>query len=229
MQSVTNKNIVHGRGIMKTFELGPERVAVLKGIDLTVQAGEMVAITGPSGSGKSTLLHILGTLDRPTAGLVSLNNTDLNSLSDDRLAELRNRTLGFVFQFHHLLPEFTVLENVAMPLLIAGVNAKTAYTRSQKAVAEIGLSHRLSHKPSELSGGEKQRVAVARALINEPLLVLADEPTGNLDSTTAHSLMELIKDLNRRKGITFLIVTHNEKVARIARRRFKLIDGRLLQ
>ncbi len=229
MQSVTNKNIIQARGIIKTFELGPERVDVLKGVDLTVQSGEMVAITGPSGSGKSTLLHILGTLDRPTAGSVSLNNTDLNSLSENRLAELRNRTLGFVFQFHHLLPEFTVLENVAMPLLIAGTNAKTAYTRSQKAVDEIGLSHRLSHKPSELSGGEKQRVAVARALINEPLLVLVDEPTGNLDTTTAHSLMELLKDLNRHKGITFLIVTHNEKVARIARRRFKLIDGRLLQ
>lgn len=227
MRSVTNKSIIEARGIKKTFELGPERVEVLKGIDLTVKSGEIVAITGPSGSGKSTLLHILGTLDRPTEGTISLNDTNLTTLSDEKMSELRNRTIGFVFQFHHLLPEFTVLENVAMPLLIAGTNTKTAYTRSQAAISEVGLSPRLLHKPAELSGGEKQRVAVARALINEPLLVLADEPTGNLDRATAESLMELIKDLNRKKGVTFLIVTHNERVARIARRRFKLIDGRL--
>jgi lipoprotein-releasing system ATP-binding protein len=229
MPSVTNKTIIKALGIRKTFELGPERVEVLKGVDLTVKSGEIIAITGPSGSGKSTLLHILGTLDRQTEGTVWLNETDLKSLSDEKLSEMRNKTIGFVFQFHHLLPEFTVLENVAMPLLIAGVGSKAAYDRSRTAVADVELTNRLQHKPSELSGGEKQRVAVARALINDPLVVLADEPTGNLDRANAQALMKLIKDLNRKKSITFLIVTHNEKVARIARRRFKLLDGKLKQ
>lgn len=227
MLSATNKPIIQASAIYKTFKLGSEQVEVLTGVDLTASTGDIIAITGPSGSGKSTLLHILGTLDRPTSGTVAVNGTDLATLSDDNLAEFRNTTIGFVFQFHHLLPEFTVLENVAMPLLISRLSPRVAYERARAAIADVELGHRIMHKPSELSGGEKQRAAVARALISDPLIVLADEPTGNLDHQNARALTELIKNLNRKKSITFLIVTHNNKVARIARRRYKLLDGRL--
>lgn len=219
--------ILKAVGVEKAFQMGPERLQVLNGIDLELNRGEILAVTGPSGSGKSTLLHILGTLDRPTLGEVYLNSTPLSQLSEAELTKLRNRFIGFVFQFHHLLPEFTTLENVAMPLLIAGNSAREASIRAQRTLAAVGLSHRLKHRPAELSGGEKQRVALARALVVEPLLILADEPTGNLDGATARSLIELLSSLTREKGVSLFLVTHNEEVARCAHRRYQLIEGRL--
>ncbi len=189
-------------------------VDVLKGVNLEIVVGERVAIMGASGSGKSTLLHLLGGLDKPTSGEVVLNGVNLNTVNSTKLARLRNQSLGFIYQAHHLLGEFTVLENVAMPLLIGNESIKNAQQRAKDLLHRVGLGHRIEHKPSELSGGERQRAAVARALINKPALVLADEPTGNLDSKTAESVYQLMLELNQELQVSFLVVTHDHDLAR---------------
>ncbi len=219
--------LLRAEGIRKVFltEAGP--LEVLKGIDLEIQEGEMVAVVGASGAGKSTLLHILGTIDRPTSGRVTFLGRDVFSLDDRALAEFRNRSVGFVFQFHHLLPEFTALENVMMPALISGIPWQEAADRATRLLVAVGLKDRLSHRPGELSGGEQQRVAVARALVMEPPLVLADEPTGNLDTSTGMELLGLLQRFNRESGTTFLIVTHNPEISRACQRVFTMRDGML--
>lgn len=204
------------------------RLEVLKGVDIELSKGEIVSIVGPSGSGKSTLLHILGTLDRADRGEVSVNGQNMNSLSDRQMAGFRNRNIGFVFQSHHLLPEFTALENVCIPGWIAGKSRKEVSSRAKELLQTMGLSERFENKPSELSGGEQQRVAVARALINKPLIVFADEPTGNLDSANARELHQLFFELRKQIGQTFLIVTHNEELARMSDRVLHMKDGRLI-
>jgi lipoprotein-releasing system ATP-binding protein len=211
----------------KSFPIGDKELPVLKGIHLEIPRGEMLTIVGASGVGKSTFLHIIGTLERPTTGQVLFDGTDLFKMSDAELAEFRNRRIGFVFQFHHLLPEFTALENAAMPGMISGMGRREAFNMAHQLLAEVGLEGRLHHKPGEMSGGEQQRVAVVRALLMEPQLVLADEPTGNLDSATGEEVFRLLKDLNQRKGITFVIVTHNEKLAAQAHRIVTMVDGRM--
>lgn len=201
------------------------KLVVLRGVSLTVNRGETVAIVGASGAGKSTLLHILGALDRPTSGSVEIEGKDIFLASDEELARFRNEHIGFIFQFHHLLPEFTALENVAMPALIAGKRFPEARERALQLLTDIGLADRVDQRPTELSGGEQQRVAVARALMNEPRIVLADEPSGNLDSENAENLHRLIRDLSRRKGHTFVVVTHNESLAKQADRVLRIADG----
>jgi lipoprotein-releasing system ATP-binding protein len=203
-------------------------LTVLKDINLTIAQGEILAIVGASGAGKSTLLHILGTLDRPTSGTVLFEGQDLFQLSDQKQAEFRNRRIGFVFQFHHLLPEFTALENVCLPAHIQNRSAQDAQAEATSLLKDVGLEHRMNHKPGELSGGEQQRVAVARALIQQPNLVLADEPTGNLDTHTGDALFTLMRTLNRSRGITFVIVTHNEKLSAQADRIIHMEDGQIV-
>ena len=217
--------LVTVQNVTKTFEHEGRSLEVLKGIDLEIGGGEMVTIVGPSGAGKSTLLHLIGTLDLPTEGRILYQGQDVTRLGSSDLAEFRNRSIGFVFQFHHLLPEFTALENVMMPGLIQG--RRRFEDRARHLLDEVGLSERLTHRPGELSGGEQQRVALARALLMEPKLVLADEPTGNLDSQTSESVHSLFFDLNRRHGITFLIVTHSRDFADMMPRRVSMIDGRI--
>lgn len=211
----------------KSFLFGKQEIHVLKGIDLEVKKGEFLCVVGASGVGKSTLLHILGALDRPTYGKIYFEDLDLIQLDDNQLAEFRNRRIGFVFQFHHLLPEFTALENCMMPALIQGSSKDKAADRGRKLLEEMGLGKRLDHKPGELSGGEQQRVAVARALILNPDVVLADEPTGNLDTHTSDELFSLIKMLNKEMGLTIIMVTHNEKLAVQADRIIKMVDGQV--
>jgi len=217
--------LVTVQNVTKTFEHEGRSLEVLKGIDLEIGSGEMVTIVGPSGAGKSTLLHLIGTLDLPTEGRILYGGRDVTLLGSSDLAEFRNRSIGFVFQFHHLLPEFTALENVMMPGLIQG--GRRLENRARELLSEVGLSERLTHRPGELSGGEQQRVALARALLMEPKLVLADEPTGNLDSQTSNSVQSLIFDLNRRHGITFLIVTHSRDFAAMMPRQVSMKDGRI--
>lgn len=198
---------------------------VLKGIDLEIADSSVVTIVGASGAGKSTLLHLIGTLDRPDKGRVLIDNTDLYQLSDKQLAEFRNRNIGFVFQFHHLLPEFTAVENVALPAMIAGQSKEAAIKRATELLDYLKLSDRLTHKPSQLSGGEQQRVAVARALVNNPKLILADEPSGNLDTENARKLHQLFFDLRDQFGQTFVVVTHNNELAQMADRTVTIKDG----
>jgi lipoprotein-releasing system ATP-binding protein len=202
---------------------------VLRGVDISLEKGELVSIVGPSGAGKSTLLHILGTLDQPDAGTVQLAGTSINGLSGSKLAAFRNRHIGFIFQFHHLLPEFSAVENVCIPAWIAGTKKAEANQRAIELLSELGLSERLDHKPGQLSGGEQQRVAVARALINQPSIVLADEPTGNLDSAHANDLHQLFLELRKRFQQTFLIVTHNDALAAMSDRVIRMKDGQVIQ
>jgi lipoprotein-releasing system ATP-binding protein len=216
---------------------GVEAIAVLQGISLEVAQGESLAIVGPSGSGKSTLLHIIGTLDRPTSGAVTLNGQDLNQLDEVQLAAVRNRQIGFVFQAHHLLPQCTVLENVLVPTLAARQEerqplasedkSESAAARAERLLGRVGLAERLSHRPGQLSGGERQRVAVVRALINQPQLLLADEPTGSLDHAAAQQLGQLLVELNREEGVTLIVATHAPELARRLGRTLELKDGRL--
>jgi lipoprotein-releasing system ATP-binding protein len=202
-------------------------IDVLRGVSLTLQEGEAVAVTGASGAGKSTLLHLLGALDRPTSGEVLVDGKDVSRLAEDDLASVRNRHIGFVFQFHHLLREFTALENVMMPALLGGAGFDEARGRARRLLGEVGLEHRESHKPRQLSGGEQQRVAVARALVNEPLVLLADEPSGNLDTQTSERLHELLFGLRSVRRLSLVVVTHNADLARRADRILQMQDGRL--
>jgi len=213
--------------LRKSFKVDQTVIHVLKGVSLEIKRGELVAIVGASGVGKTTLLHILGTLDRPTSGAVRFDGNDVFAMDDQALAEFRNRKIGFVFQFHHLLPEFTALENVMLPALIRRQSQAEAGAAAEAVLKEVGLEHRLAHRIGELSGGEQQRVAVARALVLHPDLVLADEPTGNLDTHTGGEVFTLLRDLNRAKGITFVIVTHNEALSRQADRIIRMVDGRI--
>jgi lipoprotein-releasing system ATP-binding protein len=215
-------------GVTKSFPAGEgnqKLLTVLRGIDLSVAEGEIVAVVGASGAGKSTLLHIIGTLDRPTGGVVRYSGVDVFALPEDEIASFRNRQVGFVFQFHHLLPEFSAVENVAMPALIHGEELQSVKGRALELLREVGMEDRADQRPPKLSGGEAQRVAVARALMNSPKVVLADEPSGNLDSANADLLHALIWDLSRKRGQTFIVVTHNESLARQADRVVRIVDG----
>lgn len=222
-----NSHLLEVRELRKTYGSGHSAVDVLKGIDLTVGAGESIALVGASGAGKSTLLHILGTLDRPTSGNVLFRGEDIFRRGEAQLALFRNLSVGFVFQFHHLLPEFTALENAMMPALISGRKREEAVVAAEELLKEVGLAHRLTHKPGELSGGEQQRVAIARALVLSPPLLLADEPTGNLDTRTSEGVHEALEAVRTRFGTTLIIVTHNERLAERMGRTVHLVDGKI--
>lgn len=215
--------MIQGIGIEKTYD----KLQVLKGVNVEIAAGEVVSIVGASGAGKSTLLHLLGTLDRPDRGKILIDGTDVSSLSTTKLAQFRNANIGFIFQFHNLLPEFTALENVCIPAFIGKTDKAAAEKRALELLTFLGLAERAHHKPSQLSGGEQQRVAVARALINKPKVIFADEPSGNLDSKNARELHELFFSLREQFGQTFVIVTHNEDLARMADRTLTMVDGKL--
>ncbi|MBK5274991.1 MAG: ABC transporter ATP-binding protein [Desulfuromonadales bacterium] len=220
-------NLLEVRGLCKTYEIGKNRVEVLSGIDMKLEAATTTALVGLSGAGKSTLLHLLGALDRPTAGTVFFRGDDIFRKNDRELASFRNRSIGFVFQFHHLLPEFTALENVMMPALIARVSKAEARSMAEELLTDVGLAQRLNHRPGELSGGEQQRVAIARALVLSPDLLLADEPTGNLDMKTSDGVHVILSELQQKKGLTLIVVTHNERLAAGMGRTVRLVDGRL--
>jgi lipoprotein-releasing system ATP-binding protein len=221
------KVVLEARALHKYYRSADSLLKVLKGVDFTLHTGEIVSIVGPSGSGKSTLLHLLGGLDKPTKGEVMLDSLDLSQIAEEELARVRNRSIGFVFQFHHLLKDFTALENVMMPLRIGGVREKEARKTAVEILESVGLKARMHHKPLELSGGEQQRVAVSRALVTAPLVVLADEPTGNLDRESGEELQDMIFRMSEEKGVSFVIVTHNEEFARRADRVYRLVDGEL--
>jgi lipoprotein-releasing system ATP-binding protein len=219
---------VEARGIVKTYNVGQTTLTVLRDLDLAVDAGEMVGIVGASGVGKSTLLHLLGALDRTDQGTIAIDGTDLTTLADGEVVAFRNRRVGFVFQFHHLLPEFTALENAEMPMRIARMPLAEARPRAQELLSRVGLTDRLGHRPGMLSGGEQQRVAVARALVMRPALLLADEPTGDLDESTADSLHGLLREMHQAYGLTSLIATHNMRLAAACDRILRLEGGRLI-
>jgi lipoprotein-releasing system ATP-binding protein len=220
-------NVIECQNLFKTYQEGKFETPVLHGLNFNVKKGEQVAIVGSSGSGKSTLLHLLGTLDTPSEGRIFINGQDIHQLNAKQQAEFRNKHLGFIYQFHHLLMEFTALENVAMPLLIRGCTAKEAKLKASALIERVGLNHRAEHLPSELSGGERQRVAIARALVTEPTLVLADEPTGNLDHANAENIYQLLKELNQTVNTSFVVVTHDVGLANKLDRSIRLIDGHL--
>jgi lipoprotein-releasing system ATP-binding protein len=222
-----NTVLIQVKNLKKSYTSGSTEISVLNGIDLKIQAADMVAVMGPSGVGKSTLLHILGALDRPGSGEVLYEDKDIFSLKSDGLAGFRNKTIGFVFQFHHLLPEFTALENTIMPALIAGQTMEEAKKKGMQLLEQVGLSKRIAHRPGELSGGEQQRVAIARALILGPRVVIADEPTGNLDTHTGNESFKLLQNLNKN-GITFLMATHNEDMASKCGKIIRMLDGKIL-
>ncbi|MEJ5351087.1 MAG: ABC transporter ATP-binding protein [Melioribacteraceae bacterium] len=221
-----NNYIIEAKDIKKSFYKTKEKkLEILKGISLNVEAGKITLIVGASGAGKSTLLHILGGLDLPDSGEVIIKGTNIFKLGDDKLSSFRNKNIGFVFQFHHLLPEFDALENVVIPMMINGTSLKQAVKRAEELLDIVGLKERMHHKPSELSGGEQQRVAIARALANEPSIILADEPTGNLDSQNSEAVHNLFVELNKNFGITFLIVTHNPSLINLGDYVFEMKDG----
>lgn len=226
--SEASNPLLQAKGIQKTFKKGKLAIPVLRGVDISVERGETVAIVGASGAGKSTLLHILGTLEEPTSGKVYFESKDVFAGNEDERSRFRNRHLGFVFQFHYLLPEFTALENVMMAGLIAGRDERFLRPLAEELLTEVGLAHRFQHKPGELSGGESQRVAVARALLMKPELLLGDELTGNLDSENSNNLISLLLDLNRRRGVSLVVVTHDVALARRMSRVVEMRDGRLV-
>lgn len=222
---MSNTVLIEAARVTKSFKTAAGELRVLKGIDLSIGKGEMLGIIGASGAGKSTLLHLLGALDRPTSGRVMFKEKDIASMDENSLARLRNTSIGFVFQFHHLLPEFNSLENVMFPAIINGTSFPEAEKRANALLGELGLSGRTRHRPGELSGGEQQRVAVARALIQSPEVVLADEPTGNLDTSTGNDLFGLFLELNKKRGITFVVVTHNKSLSDRCHRVLEMADG----
>ncbi|QKJ86794.1 lipoprotein-releasing ABC transporter ATP-binding protein LolD [Paramixta manurensis] len=224
---MSNSILLQCNDLCKRYQEGSVQTDVLRNVSFSIQAGEMMAIVGSSGSGKSTLLHLLGGLDSPTSGEVIFNGSSLNAMSSSAKAELRNRELGFIYQFHHLLPDFTALENVAMPLLIGKKAKNEAQDRAREMLSAVGLEKRAAHRPSELSGGERQRVAIARALVNNPRLVMADEPTGNLDARNADAIFDLLGELNARQGTAFLVVTHDLHLAKRLPRQMEMRDGHL--
>jgi putative ABC transport system ATP-binding protein len=218
--------VIDLKNIIRNFQLGPQTVHVLKGIDLTIKKGEYVALMGPSGSGKSTLMNLLGCLDTPTSGSYMIANRDVSKMNDNQLADVRNKEIGFVFQTFNLIPRQTALQNVALPLVYAGEKKEKRISRAKKVLDEVGLSDRITHKPNQLSGGQRQRVAIARALVNSPSLILADEPTGNLDSSTSNEIMKLFEEIHKN-GNTLIIVTHEEEIAQHANRIIRLKDGEI--
>ncbi|WP_299210887.1 ABC transporter ATP-binding protein [uncultured Aquimarina sp.] len=218
------ENVIDIKGIIRNFQLGQETVYVLKGIDLEIKRGDYIAIMGPSGSGKSTLMNLLGCLDTPTDGTYNLNGNDVSKMTDDELADIRNKEIGFVFQTFNLLPRTTALDNVALPMVYAGISKKDRNARAEEVLTDVGLADRMDHKPNQLSGGQRQRVAVGRALVNKPSIILADEPTGNLDSKTSLEIMQLLDEIHAA-GNTVIVVTHEEEVAEHAHRVIRLRDG----
>jgi lipoprotein-releasing system ATP-binding protein len=221
--------LLEARGVHKSYWLGEKEIHVLRGASFSLEAGQMASLVGPSGVGKSTFLHVIGTLDPPTAGQVLFDGQDTFSMSEEQLAAFRNRSVGFVFQFHYLLPEFTALQNTAMPGLINRYPREKAEAQAREMLEIVGLSHRLDHKPGELSGGEQQRVALARALVLKPRLLLADEPTGNLDEATGEGIHQLLVELNQRLGIAAIVVTHNPRLAERMPRRLRLSEGLVVE
>ena len=221
-----SSSIIQAANLRKTYEVGGTLVHALDGLDVQIEKGAYIALMGPSGSGKSTLMNVLGCLDTPTSGAYVLNGNDVSSLSDDELAEIRNKEIGFVFQTFNLLPRYTALENVALPMIYAGIPKEERLSRAESVLHKVGLGDRMDHKPNELSGGQRQRVAVARALVMNPSIILADEPTGNLDSVTSDGIMELFGEINR-DGNTVIVVTHEEDIAAHAERIIRLKDGRI--
>lgn len=230
IKKFNSNKILIAKNIKRTFTLDKNiRLEVLKGISLEIYEGEILVIVGASGAGKSTLLHILGTIDKPDEGEIEVDNINVMTLEDEEISKFRNQKFGFIFQFHHLLPEFTAIENLIIPMLIKGINVKESKARAKELLDLVQLSDRMNHKPSELSGGEQQRVAVARALVNQPRIVFADEPSGNLDTKNSEMLHQLIKDLNQNFKQTFVIVTHNPELVKIAHRVLEIRDGKIFE